>query len=547
MSSNPDSWSQMQDGFQPHLNPHPSARPTNGPGPRGYEGAANPMRPGETEPYDWAQGRPPYAAASGQLSTPVGGYPNPPGGGGYPIAPGSAEIRPPNPPGGGYPMAPGGGEGGPPVPAGAGGRTLINTGGVDSGQRSGGSYPMTSDSGTAPPITPVRAGNPMTSRLGAQTPNSTGGIRPIRGGPVTPIPSASPYTYERPQVREDAAPADHQPAILDDIRHNRSSSNTTITIRAETLRAIRDNVKGLLANVNNKETLIKNAQPLFQLPEQERWAASVVLILKGLQDIGETLTSLTQSTVDNTGSASLNSFVITNLKRVLLQPDLDSFGRVTSLKNRHLKTPFSMVKDLIDKQGDQWIASNLCENWRDNANEVEKVDKLITKRLKGDKSTLATIIRSGLDDPNGVPKLAELVTTVYSQMTPRHKDANCAAVNKDPKITPAAKARLAYLQLIIHINNCRHEAAKGTTTKVPNFWTQIEDDLAARNSKSDLYHYAFSTLIYKKDRALWNGTRIAASVSAEEAALPTEDEIQEKMNERTQAGGQGTTMDDIES
>ncbi|KAI9614729.1 hypothetical protein H4Q26_009120 [Puccinia striiformis f. sp. tritici PST-130] len=228
---------------------------------------------------------------------------------------------------------------------------------------------------------------------------------------------------------------------------------------------------------------------------------------------------------------SLTTFITTTVRRVLLSPELDSFGRQSSLKNAGGKTPYSLVKDAIDAQSTGWLETHLSVKWREVGELVEKVEQAIIKRLKSDKNVLATIIKTGLANPNGVPRLRKLVSEVYGQMHSRYKDVEPRKIAGDKEITSAARARLAYLRLLIHLNQLEHERVKGTKNAAPpHFWTAIEEDLARRVGKPAIYKVAFGLLIIAKDRALWgNGTTLAKDITADQAALPTEEEIATKI------------------
>lgn len=162
------------------------------------------------------------------------------------------------------------------------------------------------------------------------------------------------------------------------------------------------------------------------------------------------------------------------------------------------------------------------------------IDNLIYKRLKSDKATLAGIIKTGLACPSGVPRLRDLVAEAYKALSARYKDSSELEINNDQKITPAHKARLAYLRIQIHLNQIEHDRLKGTKKVVPHFWSVIEDDLLRRTGKSQIYKFAFANLILCKDKALWgdkNRPVQAKDVTAEEAALPTDEEITAKIAE----------------
>ena len=89
---------------------------------------------------------------------------------------------------------------------------------------------------------------------------------------------------------------------------------------------------------------------IFQIPEHERWPAAVVLMLKGLQEIasGQKKAMTTAAATSNTSSEppdnSLQSFVRTHLRQIILRPDLECYGRSTGRKKNAAVSPYSLIK-----------------------------------------------------------------------------------------------------------------------------------------------------------------------------------------------------------
>ncbi|POW09044.1 hypothetical protein PSTT_07078 [Puccinia striiformis] len=265
---------------------------------------------------------------------------------------------------------------------------------------------------------------------------------------------------------------------------------------------------------------------LFNIPENERWPASVVMQLCWFESFAGTPQCPLEKAAAQKGQTtnSLTTFITTTLRRVLLSPELDSYGRQSSLKNAGGKTPYALVKDALDAQSTGWLETNLSVKWREDGELVEKVEQAIIKRLKSDKNTLATIIKTGLANPSGVPRLRQLISE---------------------DITYAARARLAYLRLVIHLNQLEHERVKGTRNPAPpHFWTAVEEDLARRVGKRAIYKYAFGSLIIVKDRALWgNNATLAKDITADRAALPTNEEITAKIAQLNGRANEGEAND----
>ncbi|KAI9607956.1 hypothetical protein H4Q26_005406 [Puccinia striiformis f. sp. tritici PST-130] len=306
-------------------------------------------------------------------------------------------------------------------------------------------------------------------------------------------------------------------------QHSRDLDTPTASLRLETATWICDNFKALRNCVGQPEEMVKMAQPLFNIPKNERWPASVIMQLCWLISFAGTPQVSHEKAVTPKvqNSSSLTTFITTTLRRVILSPELDSFGRQSSVK----KT------DALNAQSPQWLETHLSVKWREDGELVERVEQTIAKRFKSDKNPLATIIKSGLANPSRVPQLRKLVCEVHGQMNSRFKDVDPKKIYADKEITSAARARLAYLRLLIHLNQLEHERIKGTKNlPPPHFWTAIEEDLARRAGKPAIYKYAFGLLILAKDRALWgNDATLAKDITAEQAALPTEEEIEAKI------------------
>lgn len=158
---------------------------------------------------------------------------------------------------------------------------------------------------------------------------------------------------------------------------------------------------------------------------------------------------------------------------------------------------------------------------------MTQLDNLIGNQLKADKNQLATIIKAGLaitDPPTPVPKLGMLIANVYATLHSVFRDVPLEAISQDGRITNGAKARLAYIRLMITRNQL--ERARNAGANTPTFWNQIDDNLQHRMRHPSTYQFAFSKLILQKDQALWDGNRLYNDISIDDVSLPTEAEIQ---------------------
>ncbi|KAI9629707.1 hypothetical protein KEM48_012771 [Puccinia striiformis f. sp. tritici PST-130] len=266
--------------------------------------------------------------------------------------------------------------------------------------------------------------NPTNPGSQALQNNAGGGIGPIRGSPATPVHRALPYSrLEGQRLTQDHVSTPSNRSSLSSVgsshRRNSIQSSTSsdmlaVTIQTETFNSIRNIVKGLQDHGDNTKELTQIAQPLFQIPKEERWPAAVVLILTSFQELtGASQRSKPSS--DVSGSEPLKAFISTTVRQLLLQPNLDQYSRGDSKtkKGPNVKTPYTLVKEALDAKDTQWLTQNLSIQWRGNPDDVERVDKLISAKLKADKNALAAIIKENLDSPDAVETLDQLVTQIH--------------------------------------------------------------------------------------------------------------------------------------
>ncbi|KAI7961300.1 hypothetical protein MJO28_001789 [Puccinia striiformis f. sp. tritici] len=521
-----DTWASMRDEYQPQTNPHPSDHSIHG---SMLNSSPSQFNPGGGGTYNYHHGRQSFP---GDLHNPPPNYYHPnPTGIGHTIGSQAND----NLLGGGGHSTGTQGDGGHtysnPTPVGPLGRNVSgHTNGLqgDSHPPGGGGHTTGSQgcgSRTFASTTPV---GPL-GRNGSIDSGGVGPIRSLRIGTAGASPSSGGYPSRASQ-------------------HSRDLDTPTALLRTETATWICDNFKALRGCVGKPKEMVKMAQPLFNIPENERWPASVVMQLCWFESFAGTPQCPLEKAAAQKGQTtnSLTTFITTTLRRVLLSPELDSYGRQSSLKNAGGKTPYALVKDALDAQSTGWLETNLSVKWREDGELVEKVEQAIIKRLKSVKNTLATIIKTGLANPSGVPRLRQLISEVYGQMNSRYTDIDPKTIADDKDITYAARARLAYLRLVIHLNQLEHERVKGTRNPAPpHFWTAVEEDLARRVGKRAIYKYAFGSLIIVKDRALWgNNATLAKDITADRAALPTNEEITAKIAQLNGRANEGEAAND---
>jgi len=399
---------------------------------------------------------------------------------------------------------------------------------------------------------------PATPSISRTPRREHGSVGPIRTQPITCGARPAPYARNShvvpnlPDLQSGMGQAQPSPPTSDNTASMKStqsslaSDQTVDQLKQQTYLRLRDNVRALQANQDNPDIVFEIAQSLSDIPEGERWQATLVLLLSGIQQshanakalppnnqtespVASPLATTSQSVAHPPNSTniphSLKGFVRAHIRPILLRSSLDCYGRRAGRKNHAANTPFSIMKDLLEKQ-DVSFLTQLPANYRDDAKWTAQFDNLITEQLKADKFKLATLIQTNLPATGSplrpVTKLKELVADTYSGMLTRYKDVPSSRINKE--VSKADKARLAYLRLMINLN--RHQRIENGEAKTPTFWHQIDDDLNMRTGKSRSYRIAFAQLILKKDRALWNGINTINDVSPDDFALPTEEEIQ---------------------
>ncbi|EFP88122.2 uncharacterized protein PGTG_12569 [Puccinia graminis f. sp. tritici CRL 75-36-700-3] len=323
------------------------------------------------------------------------------------------------------------------------------------------------------------AAGPTQRHPGPMGGRDAGGIGPIRTPSHTSLPNPSPYRHEDRSSASDSVSSFSQ---------HSSSSDSTTSIRPETLTYIRKTYHLLQENLENHEEFAHIGQPLFSIPEHEQWPAAVALILQQAR-VNTSSQAATPGLAVQTNKElpNLKTLVSTNICIILLNPKLDVYGHRGNRSNKKAETPYSMMK------------------------------------LKADKFKLSTIIQSCLPSPpKKAPPLKQLVGSVYIGMLPRYKDTLLPQVYSD--VPPPARARLSYIRFMINLNRIQRKGK--TKGKTPTFWHQIKDDLNARIDKGRLYQYAFGQLILRKDKRLWDGATALDEVDPDDCALPTEAEIE---------------------
>ncbi|EFP84193.2 uncharacterized protein PGTG_10571 [Puccinia graminis f. sp. tritici CRL 75-36-700-3] len=352
--------------------------------------------------------------------------------------------------------------------------------------------------------------------------SEAGGIGPVRTPSQTSLPNLSPYP--RNSTRD---------SVSNLSQHSSSSDSASTSIRSETLTYIRENYQQLQENLDNHEEFARIGQPLFSIPETERWPAAVALIL--LQGRANTASPATTMVLTNEDTPNLKTLVSSNIRLILLNPKLDIYGQRGSRTNLDAISPYSMMKTLLDSQSPRFL-KQLPSNYNDNPAWLNSFDNLIKQQLKADKFKLSSLIQTNLPSPpEKVPSIKELVSSVFIAMHPRYKNTPKQQVYG--QVPPPTRARLAYIRFMINLNRIQREGKKKGET--PTIWHQINDDLNSRVGQTRMYRYAFGQLILAKDERLWDGQTALDEVDPDDCALPTEAEI---ATEIARLGGDTSTQ-----
>ncbi|KAI7951478.1 hypothetical protein MJO28_007162, partial [Puccinia striiformis f. sp. tritici] len=362
-----DSWASMRDKYQPQTHPHPSDHSI-------HSSTSNSSLPqfhsGDGGTYNYHHGRQSFPGEQLHNSSPSYYQPNQPGTGhtmGSPAVDG-------NPPGIGPQGTP---------------RLLGHWAITDPAIRLDRKAMVINQVGEAPTTVPQgRRGNPYNIKfpnrppqsphtypcheranelisyaigttpvgpLGRNSSTDSGGIGPICSPRIgTGGASPSLYRHKGRQLFSDdfssSCEFDRQSTSSGgyqsrDSQHSRDLDTPPASLRPETATWIWENFKALRDCVGKPEEMVKMAQPLFNIPENERWPASVVMQLCWLGSFADIPQVALEKAAALKGQpfTSLTTFITTTVRRVLLSPELDSFSRQSSLKNAGGKTPYSLV------------------------------------------------------------------------------------------------------------------------------------------------------------------------------------------------------------
>ncbi|POV98941.1 hypothetical protein PSHT_13767 [Puccinia striiformis] len=277
-------------------------------------------------------------------------------------------------------------------------------------------------------------------------------------------------------------------------------------------------LRQLQTSLGIRDDVFAQAEPLFDIPEAERWPVLVLLLLSAVRQSPRTSTPLERLMMPaqpnyppqpHRYSSAFKTFVRGNLGQILLRGDLERYGRpVGRAADRAYisKAPLPIMRKIIDDQPETVRANYLPSDYSTSITAVPELLKLIREILKNEKNTFADAILNGSQPISP----GELQT-----------DANTGPVG-DPLVPGdglhhETQVGCGDTQFQLNVHRRQH--------RQPGFWETIDRDLGERRSKSPAYKAAFAHLILQKDRQLWNGTNRIIDVPDDTQGVPTEPEI----------------------
>ncbi|KAA1069816.1 hypothetical protein PGT21_033741 [Puccinia graminis f. sp. tritici] len=218
------------------------------------------------------------------------------------------------------------------------------------------------------------------------------------------------------------------------------------SINPRALESVQNRLRSMGSHYRLSEDLIQWAQTLLDMPEEERWLMSILISLNSqippvpsVQPAAETAVS-TGNTNTEMFHNSLRTFIRTQIRQILLRPDLQSYVPHKAKKDHVDMSPHGILMGILQQESDGFKQMYLPKDFHKDALYKRALDKLIADILKGEKSNLATMLRIGFgpEDPAiPPPKLPEIIGNVYVAMDPRFANKPITDIHKDSRITIA--------------------------------------------------------------------------------------------------------------
>ncbi|KAI9611316.1 hypothetical protein KEM48_004557 [Puccinia striiformis f. sp. tritici PST-130] len=215
-------------------------------------------------------------------------------------------------------------------------------------------------------------------------------VGPIRTQPQHHLPS-SPLGYcstccTHGQSDLDISDLTYQSELLSSDNSSQRSANSMRVINRQTLQSVQDCLQSMgdQYHLNN------------EIPEQELWLMSILVNLNSRippapsPHVGQT--AAPTSTKSYTFPPNLRIFCRTQIRKVLLRPDIEAYTRRMAERNHVENWPIPMAKGLIFGQSDAFKCMHLRPDYQRAVIFKKELNSLLGTILKGEKNNFANLL-----------------------------------------------------------------------------------------------------------------------------------------------------------
>ncbi|KAI7942462.1 hypothetical protein MJO28_012489 [Puccinia striiformis f. sp. tritici] len=268
-------------------------------------------------------------------------------------------------------------------------------------------------------------------------------VGPIRTQPQHHLPS-SPLGYcstccTHGQSDLDISDLTYQSELLSSDNSSQRSANSMRVINRQTLQSVQDCLQSMGDQYHLNNEVVQWAQNLLD----ELWLMSILVNLNSRippapsPHVGQT--AAPTSTKSYTFPPNLRIFCCTQIRKVLLRPDIEAYTRRMAERNHVENWPIPMAKGLIFGQSDAFKCMHLRPDYQRDVIFKKELNSLLGTILKGEKNNFANLLRLGL---GGLEE--------QTRQSPRQ---SCPTLSR--------QARLAYIRMMINLNRLRRIANPG--------------------------------------------------------------------------------------
>ncbi|KAI7945544.1 hypothetical protein MJO29_011932 [Puccinia striiformis f. sp. tritici] len=229
-------------------------------------------------------------------------------------------------------------------------------------------------------------------------------VGPIRTQPQHHLPS-SPLGYcstccTHGQSDLDISDLTYQSELLSSDNSSQRSANSMRVINRQTLQSVQDCLQSMGDQYHLNNEVVQWAQNLLDIPEQELWLMSILVNLNSRippapsPHVGQT--AAPTSTKSYTFPPNLRIFCRTQIRKVLLRPDIEAYTRRMAERNHVENWPIPMAKGLIFGQSDAFKCMHLRPDYQRDVIFKKELNSLLGTILKGEKNNFANLLRLGL-------------------------------------------------------------------------------------------------------------------------------------------------------